>query len=700
MKSKKLFILFLIAAFTVLCACSGDPKLRNTSFDKGLANWEESAYYKDGRSSFSEDSDAERGAVAKIVSLSENDARLCQSVKVRPDTVYRISCMVRTENVTGHCGATVGVKDLAVSGTAVSGTSGWQTVELVGKTAPGQKTLSVTFGIGTYGSLGAGTAWFDDISIEQTDANATVLLGKTSEPSVRIPTKALLEYTATVTGLFAILIIVYAYFARKPLASASAAVVRKGRGTKISAGPSREGFVKGGGLFVLLILLSAFALRIFVSARMFDYSRVLGYPYSKLGGHYTDINCFAFWGKRVFEKGAAHFYESWCDYPPGYMAILGFLARLNSAVKGSNGFYVTLIKTPCIIADLACAYIIWRLAKKRMNRNAALLLTAVAAFTPLFVYVSAAWGQIDQILALFLLLPILLLYKRRPILAGLMLGIAVALKPQALMCGPLFAAACVIYIIKGDQFDNPFLRRRIPKLLKIKEDTVGLRIAEICAAVVLAFAVVYLVSLPFRGSQDALWILDKYIGTATSYKYASVNGYNFWAMIGANWKSVDTLWHGMSYGKWGTIAMIFFVAAGIGLYVFASLKHKADKGALPLTMAYTLAGIFTFGHYMHERYILPALILILAAYIFYNDRHLLWVYAAYSVTVLVNCIASFYYSELFQAYKDSGYRYREIIFDEKLIFWCSAANVVVFIGFTVVTALLIFVNKPKRSYNG
>ena len=137
--------------------------------------------------------------------------------------------------------------------------------------------------------------------------------------------------------------------------------------------------------------------------------------------------------------------------------------------------------------------------------------------------------------------------------------------------------------------------------------------------------------------------------------------------------------------------MALFVILGIGLYVIAALKHKGPKGALPLAMAYTLAGIFTFGHYMHERYVFPALMLIALAYVFYNDRRLIWAYFAYAATLLVNCIAAFYYSELFEY---------GLYWDERIIFWCSLANVIIFALFTVLTFVLIIGNKPKRAYNG
>ena len=671
---KKGILLLFIALLILACGCSGKLlSITNASFESGLSGWETRIYSETG-ASVSAESDPSHGGVVFVSAKAKNDVRAVQELKVSPNTVYRITCEVRTEDVRGGVGANIGVYGIAVTSEPLTGTNDWTSIELVGRTADGQKTLPISVGIGGHGAVASGRAWFDNVRIEPAEDKGVInVLGSSSGSSAgnsgqngqrtEFPTGEVLLTALISTAVFALFFAWHRLAAKKPLKLADEK--KDGRG------------------MMLLILFTALAVRIAVA--------VLALSLTQLGGHKTDVNCFASWGRRVLESGPAHFYDQWCDYPPGYMLILGGMAGISKLLGTGNAVYLVLIKLPSIIADLVCAYIVWRLAKKTMSRSAALALLCVAAFTPVVVYVSSYWGQIDQILALFLVLPILLLYKRRPIWAGLMYGVGIALKPQALMCGPLFVAACVMYIAMGDPYGNPFAGRHFHKLLGVKKDSAGFRTIEILIGIAAAFLVIILVSLPFKGEQETFWIIDKYLGTATSYKYATVNGYNFWALVGANWKSTEDPFLGLTYGKWGTIAMVVFIAAGIAMFVFASIKHKNAKGALPLSMAYTLAGIFTFGHYMHERYIFPALLLILIAYIFYNDRYLIWTYFAYAATILLNCLAAFWYSELY----DLG-----LYWDKRLIFWCSLANVVIFVGFTVLTLFLIIGNKPKRGYNG
>ncbi|MBO4384094.1 MAG: DUF2029 domain-containing protein [Clostridia bacterium] len=669
MKIRSVILILSALLLIAVCGCAPKtPSIVNGGFDDGIAGWTENFYY-DGISTASSEHDADHGSTAFISSASDNDARLIQELEVSGNTVYRIVCDVKTEEVSGEAGANIGVYGVAVTGGTVTGTTDWHEIELVGKTAPCQKVLPVSVGIGGHGSLASGKAWFDNVRIELAeDARTDTMFGKASSNTPKkidapneFPTGKVVLTALYSTVFFLLILTWHRTSARKPLKKEK----------------------KTGAGYAALILVGAFLLRLALA--------IIALETTKLGGHKTDINCFTAWGMRVANNGAARFYEQWCDYPPGYMLVLGAIASLSNALGLDYGVYIVLVKTPSILCDIACAWLIWRYSVKSMSRSAALSLTAVVAFTPVMAYVSAYWGQIDQLLALLLIVPILLLYKRRPILAGLFYGLAIAMKPQALMCGPMFVAACIIYIISGDRYDNPFASRSVVKLLKIKKDTVGLRVFEVLAAMIGALLLIILLSLPFKGEQEPFWLLDKYIGTATSYKYATVNGYNFWALIGANWKSVDEPFLGLTYGKWGTVFMVFFIAAGIALYAFASIKHRNAKGALPLSMAYSLAGIFTFGHYMHERYIFPALMLIMFAYVFYNDRRLIWTYAAYAVTTMVNCLAAFYYSELFEY---------GLYWDKRIIFWCSLANVAVFALFTVLVAVLMIGNKPKKAYNG
>lgn len=690
MKLKKSIVTALfMAAFMLIAASVGAASgiILNGDFESGLSDWEPKAYIDEG-AVIDTASDPEMGAVAHISAASDNDVRLIQRVAVKENTCYKISCRIKTSGTENGAGGCIGIYGLAVSSEPCLGDADWHYIELTGRTAAGQTELPVTIGVGSHGALSSGEAWFDDVRIEETDS-ASVKFGK--DPASKdksaagakdangpketedIPTEFPTDHILTLTALAFALTVAFAAWH----------FIAGGR-----SGVSRDNFKKDI-KWVVLILVLALAARIVISLLVTcrDNGGRLVY------GHKIDANDFIFWGNSMVKNGAGHFYDGWCDYPPGYMLVLGFMTLIRS-IFGLNDPYANalFIKIPCIIADLACAYIVYRIARKKMNRSAALALMALVAFTPVFAYISAGWAQIDQVLALTLIVPILLLYDRHPVWAGLIYGCGILMKPQALMCGPLFAAAYLIYVFRGCPYKEADFDKGLKKLIGIKKDSIGFRFAETILAVLAAVGVIILVAIPFtgaEGSQGTLWLVEKYYNTATSYDYATVNAYNYWAYIGANWAKTSTPYLGLTYGQWGTIGMAASVILSLGLYVFAALKHKTCKGALPLTMAFMLSGIFTFGHFMHERYVFPALMLLMIAYLMYNDWRILVIYVIYAASVFCNCLAAFYYSALHQY---------GLYWDEALVHGDSLVNLIIFGLLAYTTFDLVFRNKPWNGF--
>jgi len=108
---------------------------------------------------------------AFISSLYPNDARIKQTIKVESNSYYKISCWVKTENVGYYnIGANISIEGLGEVSHDIHGTNkSWEYIELTGKTGNNQTKLSIALGIGGYGSLNSGKAWFDDVSVEKLD---------------------------------------------------------------------------------------------------------------------------------------------------------------------------------------------------------------------------------------------------------------------------------------------------------------------------------------------------------------------------------------------------------------------------------------------------------------------------------------------------------------------------------------------------
>lgn len=109
------------------------------------------------------------GVLLQINAATPNDARFVHELAVEPDTVYRFACQARSENVGSAArGAGISVAEIQDGSPDIKGTvNGWQSLEFYGKTGPDQQKLSVTVGIGGYGSLNSGTVRFRDVTVKK-----------------------------------------------------------------------------------------------------------------------------------------------------------------------------------------------------------------------------------------------------------------------------------------------------------------------------------------------------------------------------------------------------------------------------------------------------------------------------------------------------------------------------------------------------
>ena len=163
-----------------------------------------------------------------------------------------------------------------------------------------------------------------------------------------------------------------------------------------------------------------------------------GYPY--------DMSCFVAWGDKLAAEGPAAFYSEgyFADYPPGYLWVLGLVGAVRAALHiayESKWTYFLLALVPSL-CDCGLAWLVYRAAKRSsrgVKEHTALVLTAFTAFNPLMLFDTGVWKQIDGAFALPLVLCFVLLEQRRYLPAAVLYGVALAIKPQALLFGPVLA---------------------------------------------------------------------------------------------------------------------------------------------------------------------------------------------------------------------------------------------------------------------
>ena len=145
---------------------------------------------------------------------------------------------------------------------------------------------------------------------------------------------------------------------------------------------------------------------------------------------------------------------------------------------------------------------------------------------------------------------------------------------------------------------------------------------------VLSLVAMVVFTLPFGVDK----VFSQYVNTLGSYPYATINAYNFWALLGQNWQPQANSFLGVSASSWGTLAILVSVA--LSAVIFFRLKD--DNSRYFTSMAVLLANMFLFSVRMHERYLFPALVLMLAAFLVKPTKQLFFTYVGFSAIHFLN----------------------------------------------------------------
>ena len=341
-----------------------------------------------------------------------------------------------------------------------------------------------------------------------------------------------------------------------------------------------------------VVLASALALRLALALV------TEGYPY--------DMSCFVAWGDKLAAQGPAAFYSEgyFADYPPGYLWVLGLVGAVRAALGiayESRWTYLLLALVPSV-CDCVSAALVYAVARRgTVGRQMALALAAFTAFDPLLLFDTAVWKQIDGAFTLPLLLCFLLLEQRRYLPAAVWFGLALAIKPQALLFGPVLAAC----FLAGIAVEQDRLRA----------------FGRCFGGAALALLPPLLTGIPFFGlAQLGPRLVEKYTATMSGYPYASINAFNWLAALGGNWKSLsEPALFGMSWQQLGWVHILLVTA---GLAYFATRSSRGGRFSPLLLAAYYGIGVFTLSHCMHERYMVPGVLLTLLAAARWNDIRL------------------------------------------------------------------------------
>ncbi len=568
--------------------------------------------------------------VATITNHALNDARFVQEVAVQPDSLYCLRGYIRADASDG-LGANLSISGIYVFSECVYDTEGeWQEVRLYGRTGESQRSVTIFARLGGYSGEAIGTASFRDITLEQIASVPDGYIASSWTRATANTSTATDEETSAPA---------WPYLLAVALGYALVCLLLR----RAALG---EGMLKRPSLWMLLPLLAAaFAARVLVAVLV--------------PGYGVDIGCFSSWANTMVEVGPANFYNAagFCDYPPGYLLVLGLFGQIGKLL--GTGVTTLLVKMPSILCDIAAAAVLYTYGRKRVSERAAFTVAALYALNPLTFITGAAWGQSDSVMALCILLVVVLAIERKWAWTLPVYMLAVLMKPQALMFGPLGLLALIV----------EWIRNRDRML--VRQTLIGL-----AGAAVVALAVV----VPFSVYQtEPGWLISLYTGTMSYYASATVNACNLYFLFGQNWVSVEEsapvlirllgmvclcggaafaavrfrwdrthraylavtaalLLAGlicavvpMSYAAfgWAVIALAVVLCALVYL-AGGSIRH------LPLLGALLLMLLCSVGTMMHERYLFPAAVLLALACLLERDRRVYILFVLLSLSVFLN----------------------------------------------------------------
>jgi len=579
------------------------------------------------------DYSAGNGAVT-IVNHELNDARFAQQVDVQPNALYCLSGEIKAEAEGGR-GANLSVADVYSFSESVYDSAGeWTAVRLYGRTGEKQKSITVFARLGGYSGEAVGTASFRNLSLEQV---ASAPSGVTVENWYRENQKSSSSDTGMASPAWPWLVVIACVYA---------AVCFAQRRQVFSAAQAQEKKQLNWRVLIGLMLVS-------LASRLAVAQLIPGYA--------VDIGCFTYWGSFMAKSGAADFYNTvgFCDYPPGYILVLGLLGHIGNAL--GTGMTEMLVKLPSILCDAAAVGVLYAFASKRLSGKGALALAALYAFNPLTFATGAAWGQADSVMTFCLLLVVVLAIEQRWAAALPIYMLSVLMKPQALMFGPLGLLALVVVLVRQGN-------RKL-----YRQTALGLALAAaIGAAVILPFS-------PNMDNSEGWWIISLYRSTMGYYDNVTVNACNLYFLFNKNWIDVSMpsawfirlavaalLWGGMAAaalrGAWyrkdrkrqaalagallaalamtaipmpfsalGTLVIVFSVLLCAGLYIAGGeIRH------LPLLGAVLLILLCNLGVMMHERYLFAAVLLLALACVLERDARVYLLFAVVSASVFLN----------------------------------------------------------------
>ncbi len=296
-------------------------------------------------------------------------------------------------------------------------------------------------------------------------------------------------------------------------------------------------------------------------------------------GHNFDTFSWKEWSKYIYQNGLSSAYKSWTDYLPFYQYVLYIFGQIQGSVEHieQNIYYLKIFT---LIFDFISGYLIFSILKKKyQDGNTALVISLFYFLNIAYFYNTIIWGQVDGIMACFVLLSLYFAIKEKVLLALIFMILSINVKLQSIIFIPLTGLILLPSFIKNFSTKNLLIWVGVPLFIQF--------------AILLPFAL--------AGDLDRIWsVVHK---SVDKYPVISMNAYNFWVFFfPKNFMTAsDTIkFWGLPLKSWGLI--LFFTLSFIAmipllkntLLNFMKNEHARLSQARILIAAALISLIFFF----------------------------------------------------------------------------------------------------------
>ena len=307
--------------------------------------------------------------------------------------------------------------------------------------------------------------------------------------------------------------------------------------------------------------------------------------------NYDVVDCFLTWarasaGRRPWDIYLTDFKTN-CDYPPvvPYLLTLAEAARRGFGASETGAVAIILLKLPSLLAQVAAAVLSVIGLRKPLGEDAARTAALLCALSLPFFVNAAAWGQFDVLLAVLVMAAVLALLNDRPVLAGALVGAALATKLLAVVVVPVLA------IWTWRRFGAAGLAR----------------------AAAAGLAVVAILAVPYLMAGAGGRMLPAYTGAVNYYPVRTAEAYNGWYLL----DRFDVAVRGLPapearLDSRSMLGPITFRAAGLAALaayntmLIVGVARRPTGPALAFAAALGFFGFFMLPTQVHQRYLVPA----------------------------------------------------------------------------------------------